>query len=37
MDMFPITVRDGRLFVDTGPTNAKERVRADHQRDPVPA
>ena len=37
MDMFPITIQDGRLFVETGPSAAKERVRADHQTDPVPA
>jgi len=37
MDMFKVTIRDGRIYVDTGPQNATERGRADHQKDPVPA
>jgi cytochrome b6-f complex iron-sulfur subunit len=37
MDMFPITIRDGRIFVETGPSKVVERVAADHQKDPIPA
>jgi cytochrome b6-f complex iron-sulfur subunit len=37
MDMFPITIRDGRIFVETGPSKAVERSAANHQKDPVPA
>jgi cytochrome b6-f complex iron-sulfur subunit len=37
MDMFPITIRDGRIFVETGPSKVVERAAANHQTDPVPA
>jgi cytochrome b6-f complex iron-sulfur subunit len=37
MDMFPISIRDGRIFVETGPTKAISRTVANHQKDPVPA
>src|SRR4051794_26612749 len=37
MDMFPITIRDGRIFVATGPSVAVSRGAADHLKDPVPA
>ena len=35
MDMFPITIRDGRIFVETGPSKAVERSAANHEKDPV--
>jgi cytochrome b6-f complex iron-sulfur subunit len=37
MDMFPITIRDGRIYVETGPSKAVLRSAADHAKDPVPA
>ncbi len=37
MDMFPITIREGRIYVETGPSKAITRAVADHQKDPVPA
>lgn len=35
MDLFPITIVNGRIMVDTGPSKAIIRARADHQKDPV--
>ena len=40
MDMFPITIRDGRIFVETGPSKAIQRSVAEgdeHSKFPVPA
>ncbi len=37
MDLFPITIRDGRIYVETGPAKAIQRTVANHQKDPVPA
>jgi cytochrome b6-f complex iron-sulfur subunit len=37
MDMFPVQIRDGKIFVNTNPTTVKERVRADRDKDPTPA
>jgi len=34
MDMFPITIEGGKVKVQTGPTVAIQRVRADHNADP---
>ncbi|MFN8523043.1 MAG: ubiquinol-cytochrome c reductase iron-sulfur subunit [Chloroflexota bacterium] len=37
MDTFPLSIRDGKIYVNTNPTLAKVRVRADHSSDPTPA
>ncbi len=37
MDLFPITIEGGRIYVQTGPQAARQRAVADHQKDPVPA
>jgi cytochrome b6-f complex iron-sulfur subunit len=40
MDMFPISIRDGRIFVETGPSKAIQRSVSEgdeHSRFPVPA
>ena len=37
MDMFPITIDAGRIFVQTGPQAAVIRSSANHSTDPVPA
>ena len=40
MDMFPLSIRDGRIFVETGPDKAVQRSIAegdDHSRGPVRA
>src|SRR5579875_2695676 len=37
MDLFPITIENGRIYVQTGPQVARQRAVADHQKDPTPA
>ena len=37
MDMFPLSIRDGRISVETRPEGAIQRSAADHAKDPVPA
>ena len=37
MDMFPLSIRDGRIAVETRPEGAIQRAAADHAKDPVPA
>ena len=37
MDLFPISIENGRIYVQTGPQVAKQRAVADHQKDPTPA
>jgi cytochrome b6-f complex iron-sulfur subunit len=36
MDIFPVEIRDGRIFVDTNPTKVMTRSVANHSTDPTP-
>lgn len=36
MDLFPVQIRDGRVYIDTNPTRVIQRTVANHQTDPTP-
>jgi Rieske Fe-S protein len=36
MDMFAIEIREGKIFVNTNPTQVITRAVADHSSDPTP-
>ncbi|MGE3911253.1 MAG: ubiquinol-cytochrome c reductase iron-sulfur subunit [Chloroflexota bacterium] len=36
MDLFPVQIRDGKVYIDTNPTHVKTRTAADHSGDPTP-
>ena len=37
MDLFGVSIRDGKIYIDTNPTRVKVRAAVDRQNDPTPA